>query len=112
MAVSPPDHNDFLVAEEGAIAGRTSADAIAHQLAFIVEPKQPSGGASCDDQRIAGQLTAIIHIQHFSLFGEIHRTYGSKVIFGAESLRLLPKSIHQLWAHDSFGEAWVDRRPS
>jgi hypothetical protein len=29
------------------------------------------------------------------------------VIFGAESLRLLPKSIHQLWAHDSFGEAWV-----
>ena len=105
--VAAADHDDVLIAEEEAVAGRAPADAVAGEpvLAGDVEPAVA---------RSRGQQDRACPVPPTGAVGDhLDRTRqldGGDVVgdqLGAETLGLGAEAVHQRRAHDSVGKAGV-----
>ena len=105
-AVAAADHDDLLVAEEEAVAGRAPGHAAAGEPVLAGDAQRPVRRAHGQHDG-AGAVRRLPHLDDLDLAGQVDlgRVVGDEL--GAEALGLLAQVVHELGPHDAVREAGV-----
>ena len=102
--VAPANHDDFAVAEKGAIAGRASGNAEAQQVSLRFDPEHPRRGPGGDNQRL-GLVGFFRDGDLERALAQVHGRHGTGLELSAETLRLFSRAFDQLRSQNPFGKA-------
>src|SRR5699024_1407604 len=102
--VTAADHDDLLILEAAAVAGRAPADALAGEGLLAVDAELAVGGSGGDDQRLRPVDGAVLEGDALDVPLEIELDRVLVDDLRAEALGLLLELRHQLRALDALGE--------